>query len=151
MQMAPLATGAGSGDVAAGPAPGTAMFLDTLTIPGCPEHVATARSFVAAALGDWPQADVAVLLTSETVTNAVLHSDSSRPGGTVTVAVTACGGGVRVEVSDAGSADTVPVVRDSGCTAGGHGLRLVQQLASHWDYVRDASGTTVWFWIGPQG
>jgi hypothetical protein len=28
---------------------------------------------------------------------------------------------------------------------GGHGLYLVDQLASRWDYIRDTAGLTTWF------
>jgi anti-sigma regulatory factor (Ser/Thr protein kinase) len=150
--MAPLATGAGSGDASAGAAMlGSAAILASLTIPGRPEHVSMARSVVAKALRDRPWADVAVLLASETVTNAVLHSDSRRPGGTVTLTVLDMGGGVRIDVTDDGSGLTIPVVKGEGCVNGGHGLFLVQALANLWGYVRDETETTVWFWIGPQG
>jgi serine/threonine-protein kinase RsbW len=149
--MAPLATGTGSGYVAAGTTmPGSAIILASLTIPGRAEHVSVARSVVAKALGDGLWTDVAVLLASETVTNAVLHSDSRLPGGTVTVTVLEMGGGVRIDVADDGSALSIPEVKGEGCVNGGHGLFLVQTLASLWGYVRDETGTTVWFWIGPQ-
>jgi anti-sigma regulatory factor (Ser/Thr protein kinase) len=149
--MAPWATAAGSGDTAACPAmTGSAMVLASLTIPGRPDHVAAARSFVAGALGNDPAADVAVLLASETVTNAVLHSNSRCPGGTVTVNGLGTGGGVRIEVADNGSELSIPVVRGEGCVTGGHGLLLVQTLADQWGYVRDETRTTVWFWIAAQ-
>jgi anti-sigma regulatory factor (Ser/Thr protein kinase) len=149
--MAPLATGAGSGEVVAGPAmTGSTVILASLTIPGRPEYVGAARSFVASAVAGGPGADVAVLLTSETVTNAVLHSDSRHPGGTVTITILGMDGGVRIDVADNGSDLTIPVVKGDGCVTGGHGLFLVQTLASLWGYVRDDTGTTVWFWIPGQ-
>jgi anti-sigma regulatory factor (Ser/Thr protein kinase) len=146
--MAPWATGPGSGD--GGPCPvmtGSAVVLASLTIPGRPDRVSVARSFVADALGNDPAADVAVLLASETVTNAVLHSNSRCPGGTVTLSVVGADGGVRIEVADDGSELSIPVVRGEGCVTGGHGLLLVQTLADQWGYVRDKNRTTVWFWI----
>lgn len=149
--MAPLATGTGSGDVAAGTAAeGSAVILASLTIPGRPEHVSMARSFVAASLGGCPGTDLAVLLTSETVTNAVLHSDSGQPGGAVTITVLGIGGGVRIDVADEGSKRSIPQVKGDGCVTGGHGLFLVQTLAGQWGYARDDAGTTVWFWIAAQ-
>jgi anti-sigma regulatory factor (Ser/Thr protein kinase) len=151
IQMAPLDTGTGSGGGAASPAmTDNAVLLASLTIPGRPEHVGAARSLVAGALGGCPRADVAVLLVSETVTNAVLHSDSRRPGGTVTIAVLAMDGGVRIDVADNGSELSIPVVKGDGCVTGGNGLLLVQTLADQWGYVRDDTGTTVWFWIVTQ-
>ncbi len=86
-------------------------------------------------------------MTSELVTNAVLHSNSSRPGGTVMITVLQSAGGVRIEVADSGSELTAPAVRAEVFTADGHGLFLVQSLADQWGYLRDESGTTVWFWL----
>jgi anti-sigma regulatory factor (Ser/Thr protein kinase) len=146
--MAQMATRASSGETAASTArTGSAVTLASLTIPGRPEYVGAARSFVAGALGGGSGADVAVLLVSETVTNAVVHSDSRHPGGTVTITVVGMDGGVRIDVADNGSALTIPVVKGDGCVTGGHGLFLVQSLADQWGYVRDDTGTTVWFWI----
>jgi anti-sigma regulatory factor (Ser/Thr protein kinase) len=126
----------------------SAAVIGSLTIPARPELVSAARSFVTGALGeDDPAADVAALLVSETVTNAVLHSNSRRPGGTVTITAVEIGGGVRIEVADEGSEQSAPRVKGYGCVSGGHGLFLVQTLASEWGYVRDDYGTTVWFWI----
>ena len=122
--------------------------LCRLTLPGLPHHVREARSLVAKAFGDLhPRRDDAVLMTSELVTNAVLHTDSCRPGGTVMITVSESAGGVRVEVADAGSELTAPVVRADVFTADGHGLFLVQSLADQWGYLRSESGTTVWFWL----
>ena len=126
-----------------------AAVLGSLTIPGRPEHVREARAFVAKALGDLhPGRDNAVLLTSELVTNAVMHSSSRCQGGTVTVVIAESDDGVRIEVADAGSDLSAPVVRGDIYASDGHGLFLVQTLADQWGYVRDSSSTTVWFWLG---
>lgn len=126
----------------------SAAVIGSVTIQGRPESVSAARSFVTKALGaDDPSAEIAVLLVSETVTNAVLHSNSRRPGGTVTITAIEIGGGVRIEVADEGSEQSAPEVKGHGCVSGGHGLFLVQTLADQWGYVRDDYGTTVWFWL----
>jgi anti-sigma regulatory factor (Ser/Thr protein kinase) len=129
-----------------------ASTLGRLTIPGRPEHVREARAFVAKTLGEpWCQrSDVAVLLTSEVVTNAVLHSNSRFTGGTVTVVVAEMSGDLRIEITDSGSDLSAPVVKGRTYASDGHGLFLVQSLADHWGYLRDLSGTTVWFWLRPQ-
>jgi anti-sigma regulatory factor (Ser/Thr protein kinase) len=125
-----------------------AAVLCRLTLPGRPDYVREARSLVAKALGDVnPRRDDAVLMTSELVTNAVLHTNSRRPGGLVMITVLESAGGVRVEVADCGSDLTAPVVRSDVFSADGHGLMLVQSLADQWGYLRDESGTTVWFWL----
>jgi len=125
-----------------------AAVIGSLTIPGRPEQVGEARAFITKVLGEAePAADVAVLLASETVTNAVLHSNSRRPGGTVTITVLEIDRGVRIDVSDGGSPRSTPVVKPDNCISGGHGLFLVQTLADQWGYLRDECGTTVWFWL----
>lgn len=129
--------------VAADPA---SAIVGSLTIAGGTRNVAEARAFVARTLGEThPCADEAVLLCSELVTNAVLHSDSGQPGGTVTVVVLGLPGAVRVEVVDNGSVRSAPVVKDEVYEPDGHGLFLVEQLAENWGYTRDEVGTTVWF------
>ncbi|HEX3921127.1 MAG TPA: ATP-binding protein [Streptosporangiaceae bacterium] len=126
----------------------SAAVIGSLTIPGHPQHVSEARAFVTKALGeDDPATEMAVLLASEVVTNAVLHTNSRRPGGTASIAIFETGGGVRIEVSDEGSEASAPVVKGEGCVSGGHGLFLVQTLASQWGFTRDELGTTVWFWL----
>jgi anti-sigma regulatory factor (Ser/Thr protein kinase) len=128
-----------------------AAVLGTLTIAGRPERVREARAFVTKVLGGHSAiADTAVLLTSEIVTNAVLHSDSCAAGGTVRLVMIEIGEGVRVEVSDDGSDLSSPVVKGDLYAPDGHGLFLVQSLAQQWGYVRDELGTTVWFWLDPQ-
>ena len=87
------------------------------------------------------------LLTSEVVTNAVIHPDPG-VGGSVRLAITAYADRVRVEVSDDGSgfdADNLPArPRETG----GHGLIVVDGLASRWGTSRrtgDGEGFCVWF------
>jgi serine/threonine-protein kinase RsbW len=121
-------------------------ILETITVPGCVGSVPKARAFVASLMGpDDPRGEAARLLVSELVTNAVVHSDSRLPGGTVTVLVSEVADGLRVEVLDQGSAYSVPVVRDDVLATQGRGLLLVRSLAEEWGYARDSLGTTVWF------
>jgi anti-sigma regulatory factor (Ser/Thr protein kinase) len=123
-----------------------AGILGSVTIPGIPEQVSGTRAFITRTLDRLPAVDrdAATLLTSELVTNAIQHTDSGAPGGTVTVVVIEVPGGVLVEVVDDGSPGT-PVVKGDLYAAEGHGLFLVQQLAAQWGYLREESGTTVWF------
>jgi anti-sigma regulatory factor (Ser/Thr protein kinase) len=126
-----------------------AAILGSLTIPGRPEEVSAARAFVTRTLsatgkGQAVDSDAATLLTSELVTNAVLHTESGAPGGTVTIVVVDVPDGVLIEVIDDGSAGA-PVVKGDLLATDGHGLYLVQQLTAQWGYLRDPAGTTVWF------
>ena len=130
-----------------------ATILGSVTIPGRPEQVSGARAFIARTITEVPSvdSDVATLLTSELVTNAIQHTNSGTPGGTVTVVVIRVPGGVLIEVADDGSAGT-PVVKGDLYAAEGHGLFLVQQFATQWGYLRDQTGTTVWFHLpGEEG
>jgi anti-sigma regulatory factor (Ser/Thr protein kinase) len=92
-----------------------------------------------------PCGDVAVLLASELFGNSVLHSGSGFPGGTVTVAVVAEDGIVRVEVTDRGGPG-VPRLRSAGGDAeGGRGLELVATLAAGWGWRRRGGRTVTWY------
>jgi len=130
----------------AGVTAGTAIRAN-LTVPGQPGQVRAARAFVGQALGTLhPCAAVAVLLVSELVTNSVLHSDSRRPGNTVTVTVTGIVDGIRVEVLDAGGTSVPSLARaDDEVTDHGHGLRLVSDLSARWGYNSDDAGLVTWF------
>jgi anti-sigma regulatory factor (Ser/Thr protein kinase) len=124
-----------------------ATVLATLTIPGRPEQVSSARAFVSRTLSAHEigtDNDTATLLTSEIVTNAIAHTKSGVEGGTVTIVVIGIPHGVLVEVIDDGSAGT-PIVKGDLYAAEGHGLFLVQELAAQWGYLRNTGGTTVWF------
>jgi anti-sigma regulatory factor (Ser/Thr protein kinase) len=127
-----------------------AAILGAVTVPGEPEQVSRIRGFVAKTLRGAAlpsiDSDAATLLTSELVTNAILHTDSGRPDGSITVAVLKLPDGILIEVVDDGSAGT-PVVKSDSLAGEGQGLYLVQQLASQWGYRRDPDGTTVWFHI----
>jgi anti-sigma regulatory factor (Ser/Thr protein kinase) len=124
-----------------------------MTVPGKRQEVSRARGFVARTLaesaaggGAAVDPDAATLLTSELVTNAILHTASGGPGGVVSVRILGLADGALVEVTDGGSAAT-PVVKADPLAGEGQGLYLVQQMASQWGYRRDQAGTTVWFYL----
>ena len=72
-----------------------------MTVAGRAERARVARAFVGGVLGPGhPCGDDAALLVSELFGNSVRHSRSGAAGGTVTVAVSAGDGLVRVEVTD---------------------------------------------------
>ena len=124
-----------------------ATVLGSLTIPGRPEQVGLARAFVAQTFSSKlikADCDAATLLTSEIVTNAIQHTKSGVDGGTVTIVVIGVAHGVLIEIIDDGSAGA-PIVKGDLYAAEGHGLFLVQYLATEWGYLKDSAGTTVWF------
>lgn len=84
--------------------------------------------------------DDAALLTSEVVTNALVHGQAPVH---LTVMV---GDGVRVEVWD--GSPHGPVVREYGALASsGRGLTLLDLLA-RWGVEETATGKAVWFELG---
>lgn len=125
-----------------------AIVPQSVTIAAVPGQVGLARAFAARVLGQsHPQFDATLLLTSELVTNSVLHSGSAVPGGVVTVAVAVGEDSVRVEVTDrsgAGAPVLLPAAADSDAE-GSRGMRLVDTLAARWGYWRGGGFTTTWF------
>jgi anti-sigma regulatory factor (Ser/Thr protein kinase) len=123
-----------------------AAVREGVTLWGLAERARVARGFVGGVLGPgYPCGDDAVLLAGELFGNSVRHSRSGLAGGTVTVAVAAGNGLVRVEVADRGGPG-VPRLRPAGADAeGGRGLGLVAALAAGWGWERRGGRTVTWF------
>jgi anti-sigma regulatory factor (Ser/Thr protein kinase) len=112
--------------------------------PGSQREVRNVRAFVGEAVDGCPVADDVILLASEVVTNAVIHTASGKDG-TFTVVVHPLDGTVRVEVHDGGS-ETPPDIRSPDDQAvSGRGLGLVESLATRWGHLGDQDGRVVWF------
>jgi anti-sigma regulatory factor (Ser/Thr protein kinase) len=85
------------------------------------------------------------LLTTELVTNAVLHAHAG-PGAMIALSVTARRDRVRVAVTDGGGESTPAVQALDPDVPGGMGLFLVDQISSRWGVDRAPSGgSRVWF------
>jgi anti-sigma regulatory factor (Ser/Thr protein kinase) len=125
-----------------------------------PTAAAAARRFVRDTLQTWfisgaatvghGLVDDAVLLTSELVTNAVVHA-----GTPVEVTCKLTSGGVEVVVSDGHPARLVPEPPENehipAERTSGRGLLLPAALASAWGVTYERSAKAVWFRIGQQG
>ncbi|HEY6279066.1 MAG TPA: ATP-binding protein [Streptosporangiaceae bacterium] len=108
-----------------------------------PAAVAEARRQVRAAICGWDvpvDPSIAVLLTSELVTNAISHE----PGETVLLVVTCADDELCVYVHDTSCAVPVPVEAPAEAEAG-RGLMLVAKLSTHWGYYRTPAGKAVYF------
>ena len=112
-----------------------------------PPAAAQARQLLRGALGEGrlePLSDVATLLVSELVTNALRHG-----GGPRELVVDVAAAGVTVSVSD--SSPAPPLQRDQWSPAvevlpeNGRGLLLVAALADDWGWAQEPLGKRVWF------
>jgi anti-sigma regulatory factor (Ser/Thr protein kinase) len=113
-----------------------------------PASVAEARRVVKAAIRAWDipvEEDLAVLLTSELVTNAIKHEVT----GIVTLAITCSCGQLRVDVHD--TSRFWPMLIDAPLDAEtGRGLMLVSTLSAEWGFYRTPAGKAVYFTIAFQ-
>lgn len=139
-----------------------------------PEAAGRARAFVREQCGRWDLADLsetAILLTSELVTNGVLHARTR-----IGVALAMSPAGLRIDVRDHDprppvkrvarvdlladidevlSRDLASSERDerhalmsvgpAGSIGAGRGLLLVEALADEWGVEQHANGKSVWF------
>jgi anti-anti-sigma factor len=124
-------------------------FLDRIELelpcePAAPSRArGEVREALATRLSDGDVATI-VLLTSELVTNAVLHG-SGPDTPTVGLSISVYEDGVRVEVEDSGEGFD-PAAPGPSSRHGGRGLFLVEQCAASWGAQRhDGRRFCVWF------
>jgi serine phosphatase RsbU (regulator of sigma subunit)/anti-sigma regulatory factor (Ser/Thr protein kinase) len=123
------------------------MAMVRSRFPANPASVSDARRFVRDALRGWgatAATDDAVLLTSELVTNAVMHA-----GTPVEVVCQLADTAVQVDVVDGAPSRALPdtdrtMVGDDART-NGRGLLLPSKLAATWGVTYAAETKTVWF------
>lgn len=113
----------------------------TLDLPPEPRSATRARQVTRQHLAtSCPQEaiDIASLLVTELVTNAVLHARTA-----IVLVVDVAPGRVLLRVGDGSNAK--PVLRDHGTDAStGRGIALVDELASSWGVDRSRRGKEVW-------
>ena len=113
-----------------------------------PAAAAEARSQVRAAICAWDvpvDPSVAVLLTSELVTNAIMHAT----GGAALLVVTCACGQLRVDVHD--TSRCLPMLVDASADdEAGRGLMLVTTLSDEWGFYRTPAGKAVYFTLAFQ-
>jgi anti-sigma regulatory factor (Ser/Thr protein kinase) len=113
-------------------------------LPATARSVTEARRFVIDALTNWrldSLAETSALLTSEVVTNAVLHARTP-----MELVVRRLTEGIAVEVTD--GSPTLPQPRRAQTdSTNGRGMALLEQLASTWDVSSNRRGKTVRFTV----
>ncbi len=114
-----------------------------ISLAAGPAAAADARGHVRAAIRAWDvpvDVDTAVLLTSELVTNALMHET----GRTITLTITCVCGQLRVDVQDSSRSAPIPVNAPVDAEAG-RGLLLVSRLSTDWGFHRNSAGKAVYF------
>ncbi len=112
-----------------------------------PAAAAAARRQVRAVIRDWKvpvDPDIAVLLTSDLVTNAIVHGG----GETVTLAVRCSSGRLRVDVYD--GSRSLPEAAEPAPAGTGPGLALVAALSAAWGCFHTPAGRAVYFTLAFQ-
>jgi GAF domain-containing protein len=130
------AEGTNGPELGTGPDGMSTLYLDPVVA-----STTKARHWMAARLHDLPVevAECAALLTSELVTNAVLHA-----GTPLSVTLHFLSGRIRVDVAD--GSPVIPAVKEYGPDAAtGRGLTLFNTLASDWGVHAVPGGKIVWF------
>jgi serine/threonine-protein kinase RsbW len=118
--------------------------MSAVILPGRPEAAAGAREFAAKALVGYTAADDAIAALNEMVTNAIQHSRSGLPGGTIEVRLTVTAASVLAEVVDEGPLGAPAVVSRDTFAERGRGLVLVDALTKAWGQARPG---VWWCWL----
>jgi hypothetical protein len=125
----------------------TELYQRRVRLTREPAAAAEARSQVRAAIGDWKvpvDPDIAVLLASDLVTNAIVHGD----GATLTLAIRCSRGRLRIDVYDK---SRLPAgVAEPADTRAECGLVLVTALSTEWGSFRTPAGKAMYFTLALQ-
>jgi anti-sigma regulatory factor (Ser/Thr protein kinase) len=93
---------------------------------------------------DEPLAETLILLISELVTNAVVHTGCPAVLRMLFGAGAAEAGTVRVEVADISACPPQPRQAEAGEDTNGRGLALVDGLADRWGWQPEGAGKSIW-------
>ncbi len=115
----------------------------SVTFPGLPAIVPSARRFVRGVLAGSPRVDDMELIACELITNAIRHSPAG-DGGEFTVCVRTGTEWARIEVSDAGTGQWHPRPDSRPENEYGRGLAIVAALADKLGHDATSVGQTLW-------
>jgi hypothetical protein len=126
----------------------TELYQRRVRLARKPAAAAEARGQVRAAIRDWRVTvdhDIALVLTSDLVTNAIMHGD----GETLTLAIRCSRGRLRIDVYDKSRSlpmsVTEPADKQAAC-----GLVLVAALSTEWGSFRTPAGKAMYFTLALQ-
>lgn len=123
----------------------SAEVLGSITLPGLPDAPVAVRRYLRDRLPGHPALYDLTLCVTELVTNAIVHTASGTPGGSVTVTITRTAGEIRADVSDDGGTPSDPHVVRAADAENGRGLCILDALAERWGVERRGGGANVWF------
>jgi hypothetical protein len=121
----------------------TELRLHRIRLTREPAAAAEARGQVRAIIRAWKvpvDTDVAVLLTSDLVTDAIMHGDCE----TVTLVIRCSGGHLRIDVYDT-SRPPAAEVDGPAPTEIGRGLALIAALSAEWGAFWTYAGRSAYF------
>ncbi|GAA2069959.1 ATP-binding protein [Actinomadura alba] len=126
-------------------------FLGEIVLAATPAAVRPARSYVRELVGEYFATDRSrlgdlELLTSEAMTNSLMHAKPRRDG-TLMLSALHIDRLVRVGVTDGGSRHEEPRAADDPHAVNGWGLHLIEALATGYGTHRNLDGTAT-FWFG---
>ncbi|MFK4101869.1 SpoIIE family protein phosphatase [Streptomyces sp. NPDC019531] len=128
----------------------TQPLRETWTVWRVPEAARHARRFTRRTLRVWgvPQdtLDTVLLVVSELVTNALVHTD-----GQVRLDLTLVGRRLRVSVADASPRTPAKPTNIGWAATGGRGILLVEAVSAAWGTVPVSGGKQVWSEIALDG
>jgi hypothetical protein len=125
------------------PTRSTELYQRRVRLARKPSSAAEARGRVRAALQAWQvpvDPDIAILLTSDLVTNAITYGD----GETVTLAIRCCGTHLRIDIYDKSRYLPAGAAEPAGADTG-RGLVLVAALSAEWGSFRTPAGKAMYF------
>jgi hypothetical protein len=125
------------------PTRSTELYQRRVRLAREPSSAAEARGRVRAALQAWQvpvDPDIAILLTSDLVTNAITYGD----GETVTLAIRCSGTHLRIDIYDKSRYLTAGADEPAGPDTA-RGLVLVAALSAEWGSFRTPAGKAMYF------
>ncbi|GGX96893.1 SpoIIE family protein phosphatase [Streptomyces fructofermentans] len=120
----------------------TRPLRESWTVWRVPEAVRHARRFTRRTLRSWgikEEPDAVLLIVSELVTNALVHTD-----GKVRLDLTLIGNRLRVAVADVSPRTPIKPTSIGWEATGGRGILLVEALSASWGTVPVSGGKQVW-------